>query len=107
ECRLSPGAHHRRRHFPLHDALPIYAQRLQPRPLPPVARNGDAARPMDALVRGHDEHRVYAAHLDDPFAHHAGHVLRMTFWAAYADRKSTRLNSSHVKISYAVSCLKK
>src|SRR5690606_5377534 len=35
------------------------------------------------------------------------------FLAAYpglktgADRKSTRLNSSHVKISYAVSCLKK
>src|SRR5690606_41861306 len=26
---------------------------------------------------------------------------------ALADRKSTRLNSSHVKISYAVSCLKK
>src|SRR5690606_40465843 len=27
--------------------------------------------------------------------------------AACADRKSTRLNSSHVKISYAVFCLKK
>src|SRR5690606_42044595 len=27
--------------------------------------------------------------------------------AAEADRKSTRLNSSHVKISYAVFCLKK
>src|SRR5690606_41745974 len=27
--------------------------------------------------------------------------------AAYVDRKSTRLNSSHVKISYAVFCLKK
>src|SRR5690606_41828328 len=27
--------------------------------------------------------------------------------AALRDRKSTRLNSSHVKISYAVSCLKK
>src|SRR5215475_14732541 len=26
---------------------------------------------------------------------------------AYRDRKSTRLNSSHVKISYAVFCLKK
>src|SRR3989442_5794070 len=26
---------------------------------------------------------------------------------AYADRKSTRLNSSHVRISYAVFCLKK
>src|SRR5690606_39959360 len=32
-----------------------------------------------------------------------------TAWArqALADRKSTRLNSSHVKISYAVFCLKK
>src|SRR5690606_40798425 len=27
--------------------------------------------------------------------------------AVFADRKSTRLNSSHVKISYAVFCLKK
>src|SRR5690606_39421048 len=27
--------------------------------------------------------------------------------AAFQDRKSTRLNSSHVKISYAVFCLKK
>src|SRR5215475_14609939 len=29
------------------------------------------------------------------------------FWTAPKDRKSTRLNSSHVKISYAVFCLKK
>src|SRR5690606_40066120 len=29
------------------------------------------------------------------------------FWAQQLDRKSTRLNSSHVKISYAVFCLKK
>src|SRR5690606_42163994 len=28
-------------------------------------------------------------------------------WALAIDRKSTRLNSSHVKISYAVFCLKK
>src|SRR3712207_7892553 len=28
-------------------------------------------------------------------------------WAALADRKSTRLNSSHANISYAVFCLKK
>src|SRR5690606_41374218 len=28
-------------------------------------------------------------------------------YAGYRDRKSTRLNSSHVKISYAVFCLKK
>src|SRR5215475_11807102 len=29
------------------------------------------------------------------------------FWLAPGDRKSTRLNSSHVKISYAHLCLKK
>src|SRR5437870_8348513 len=28
-------------------------------------------------------------------------------WRAWQDRKSTRLNSSHVAISYAVFCLKK
>src|SRR6267378_4015785 len=28
-------------------------------------------------------------------------------WKTYVDRKSTRLNSSHVEISYAVFCLKK
>src|SRR5690606_582377 len=35
-------------------------------------------------------------------AHDIGHALQ-----DLADRKSTRLNSSHVKISYAVFCLKK
>src|SRR5690625_6383071 len=30
-----------------------------------------------------------------------------TQWSPYLDRKSTRLNSSHVAISYAVFCLKK
>src|SRR5436309_4893481 len=33
--------------------------------------------------------------------------LEGTFTADTKDRKSTRLNSSHVKISYAVFCLKK
>src|SRR5436305_9512722 len=43
------------------------------------------------------------------------YCLRPAFWTSYpalvkswnADRKSTRLNSSHVRISYAVFCLKK
>src|SRR5690625_6514569 len=35
-------------------------------------------------------------------------VTRQCFkWMMYLDRKSTRLNSSHVAISYAVFCLKK
>src|SRR5436309_12638892 len=51
-----------------------------------------------------------------PFAHFAGGSndlavaldRRAATRAAHAqDRKSTRLNSSHVKISYAVFCLKK
>src|SRR5690242_21619936 len=33
--------------------------------------------------------------------------LEPTFTATLADRKSTRLNSSHMSISYAVFCLKK
>src|SRR5690606_41204196 len=39
----------------------------------------------------------------------AGVFERLALWTARAarDRKSTRLNSSHVKISYAVFCLKK
>src|SRR5690606_41894861 len=32
---------------------------------------------------------------------------RERLWQTVGDRKSTRLNSSHVKISYAVFCLKK
>src|SRR3712207_7601522 len=46
---------------------------------------------------------------------HAGPPPRSTIWpfdscpgaAAASDRKSTRLNSSHANISYAVFCLKK
>src|SRR5438034_6996661 len=34
-------------------------------------------------------------------------LITFDFWAAHLDRKSTRLNSSHTVISYAVFCLKK
>src|SRR2546430_10829209 len=37
----------------------------------------------------------------------ARHFPLLTFGAARPDRKSTRLNSSHSQISYAVFCLKK
>src|SRR5690606_26601547 len=37
----------------------------------------------------------------------APHVHLARGWNRQLDRKSTRLNSSHVKISYAVFCLKK
>src|SRR5690606_41717651 len=37
----------------------------------------------------------------------SGHIGAQMGLSAWQDRKSTRLNSSHVKISYAVFCLKK
>src|SRR5690606_40496633 len=36
-----------------------------------------------------------------------GNEPNLISWPNVTDRKSTRLNSSHVKISYAVFCLKK
>src|SRR3712207_8325020 len=56
------------------------------RPLPRDVQ--DRAEPADRPDHGDDEHR-------EP--HREGHQ----------DRKSTRLNSSHANISYAVFCLKK
>src|SRR5207302_2914795 len=43
-------------------------------------------------------------HQEMPKGDQAGRMHGFQLWA---DRKSTRLNSSHVKISYAVFCLKK
>src|SRR3712207_8898811 len=34
-------------------------------------------------------------------------LIALVFWLIHRDRKSTRLNSSHANISYAVFCLKK
>src|SRR5690606_41649721 len=42
-----------------------------------------------------------------PEDHGRPHRQILTLHRLVADRKSTRLNSSHVKISYAVFCLKK
>src|SRR5690349_24922484 len=74
----------------LHDALPIYPVAAVPRHHP---HHRGAHRRHPAVRRG--SARVVLRH-----AAHGDHVLR-------ADRKSTRLNSSHVEISYAVFCLKK
>src|SRR5207248_11622852 len=58
--------------------------------------------PRDA-GQPHDEHR----HEDDVHAdEHAGKV-DLAERLVHQDRKSTRLNSSHRTISYAVFCLKK
>src|SRR5690606_41674835 len=89
----------------LHDALPIS---------------------LDAVARQHQRRGRQAPHQFDPDAQAAGRTEqpgRLVVVASdpgdgervageagepgITDRKSTRLNSSHVKISYAVFCLKK
>src|SRR3712207_7793428 len=74
----------------LHDALPIL--RAPPRAVGRLLR-----APPDELPRLAPR-RLGRGHRDGRLAHAARHA---------ADRKSTRLNSSHANISYAVFCLKK
>src|SRR5437588_1901163 len=70
----------------LHDALPISAGRPAP-----------ARRHSEARHRRDDRTRSRRCAL----------LRRAHHGAAPGDRKSTRLNSSHTVISYAVFCLKK
>src|SRR3712207_8112907 len=60
--------------------------------------NEYANDPATILVRGENNHGVAKAFVD--FMNQQGLVYEK-------DRKSTRLNSSHANISYAVFCLKK
>src|SRR5256885_5135419 len=73
----------------LHDALPISAENrrdVDPRRSPRLG-------PARQLARQDDLHR--------------GGQAKVRRGAGRLDRKSTRLNSSHLVISYAVFCLKK
>src|SRR3712207_8260903 len=81
----------------LHDALPIYADVGAPL----LQLQQVHQRPLEVQLVGDDvavERPVEPQRLDDEVLPGAG-VLE--------DRKSTRLNSSHANISYAVFCLKK
>src|SRR3712207_8056100 len=75
--------------FPLHDALPISLHRKE--------RHEGQQRQHQRGGVGADHVEIEEALLDVD-----GHRL-----CAAGDRKSTRLNSSHANISYAVFCLKK
>src|SRR5699024_11348187 len=55
---------------------------------------------LDLLLHNYHAHG-YEIRVDQRVAHHSLRVDNLV------DRKSTRLNSSHVSISYAVVCLKK
>src|SRR5437879_9010226 len=64
------------------------------------ARSADKAQYWDLFT-------TFYRNLIEMPADHLPHTFVEAFAAAYRDRKSTRLNSSHRCISYAVFCLKK
>src|SRR5207249_11088045 len=72
----------------LHDALPI-------------------SRLDGATVGQHWKYRPSSAHFGSLKLNPVGTVWNVWIGGVKSDRKSTRLNSSHVSISYAVFCLKK
>src|SRR3712207_9205157 len=78
----------------LHDALPIFTTRIR----------WALQRKGTVVLSGHSQGSLIAAatliRLDED------ELERVTL-VTYGDRKSTRLNSSHANISYAVFCLKK
>src|SRR3712207_7137108 len=83
----------------LHDALPIFEG--APRPLRRTGHRLDGAFAIEG-AQGDRRAHVVAERLRDP-----QHVVEMVRTDGEQDRKSTRLNSSHANISYAVFCLKK
>src|SRR5205814_9184537 len=86
----------------LHDALPIYGC--------PTARTSCDQRNCwiaQSCVR-YEFMKQLTANIRNPKATISrGSTRRMTAGTIGKDRKSTRLNSSHLGISYAVFCLKK
>src|SRR3990167_6021943 len=59
----------------------------------------------EAMRKGRENIKVTARRKNS--ARHSRRSIRKKFFPMAADRKSTRLNSSHSQISYAVFCLKK
>src|SRR5439155_11847246 len=85
------------------DALPRRSDRYPPASEPGAQRRGAQGFRVEHV---HEPERLQALGADEllPSGLYAGHDER---GLVERDRKSTRLNSSHVAISYAVFCLKK
>src|SRR5690625_3041018 len=85
----------------LHDALPICNSTDRSVEPPSPGVDFDVEAGIDSHVDGSSDPEERAAQNDEAVA------LAVLRAQAEADRKSTRLNSSHVAISYAVFCMQK
>src|SRR5258708_29063720 len=90
-----------------------YTTLFRSEPLPAAGRKRPLQRPEG--IRRHERreyeevHRGLREHAKEPRrsgGRHRGAIDRLSEVAVLGDRKSTRLNSSHQIISYAVFCLK-
>src|SRR3712207_7243339 len=86
----------------LHDALPISQSELGD--LRPVEKEDPAAPADEFKFDGAPGTFGVITPVSEPFC---ARCSRLRLTADGKDRKSTRLNSSHANISYAVFCLKK
>src|SRR5207302_10378753 len=85
----------------LHDALPILLLGVT---------HADTEAAADYLAEKVAGLRIFeddAGKMNLSLADVGGAILVVSQFTLYGDRKSTRLNSSHVKISYAVFCWQK
>src|SRR5690606_41952962 len=83
----------------LHDALPIWKTERHGGHMENEGPPRDHAGTADDTDPYGDDTASHAELTDN--------LKSRSTWLRLLDRKSTRLNSSHVKISYAVFCLKK
>src|SRR2546430_12349415 len=92
--------------LPLHAALPILARRLVISAAEDVGLAEPAALTV-AVAAQQAAHFVGMPEARLPLSEAAVFLARAPKSNSAIDRKSTRLNSSHSQISYAVFCLKK
>src|SRR5690606_39845289 len=106
-CSLYDSASSQRYTLSLHDALPIFSPQIitmYPDFGGSILIRTDADKTIEILAglqklshQINPNHPFHYDFLDDAFQNR---------YKSEIDRKSTRLNSSHVKLSYAVFCLK-
>src|SRR5690606_40306370 len=90
----------------LHDALPIFSPR--PRHAMSTSAESEARKALQRLRRAAEKSLRELDALEGALRRAEGDDFPLERYAGLReDRKSTRLNSSHVKSSYAVFCLKK